>query len=84
MDLPRLAFANLLRRTSRSAFLVAALLIGVGTVVALFSITASLTDKAQADLETFGSNIAVAPKSTDVALTYGGLSVGGVTLGRAT
>ena len=81
MDLPRLAFANLLRRTSRSAFLVAALLIGVGTVVALFSITASLTDKAQADLETFGSNIAVAPKSTDVALTYGGLSVGGVTLG---
>ena len=81
MNLAGIAFANLRRRTSRSAFLVAGLLIGVGTVVALFAITASLTDKAQADLETYGSNIVVAPKSTEVSLTYGGMAVGGVAVG---
>ena len=43
MRLRTIALNNLWRRKARAAFLVAGLLIGVGTVVALVSLTQSLT-----------------------------------------
>jgi putative ABC transport system permease protein len=76
------AVTNLRRRKARAAFLVAGLLIGVGTVVALISITQSMTGQTKANLQSYGANIVITPQSKDVALSYGGISVGGLSVGR--
>jgi putative ABC transport system permease protein len=78
------ALNNLRRRKGRAAFLVAGLLIGVGTVVALISITQSMTGQTKANLQSYGANIVVTPQSKDVALNYGGISVGGLSVGQQT
>jgi len=79
-----IAIHNLLRRKARAAFLVAGLLIGVGTVVTLISLTQSMTGQTKASLQTYGANIVVSPKSKDVTLSYGGISAGDLSLGSQT
>ena len=81
MRLRTIAVSNLRRRKARAAFLIAGLLIGVATAVALVSLTQSMTGQTKANLQSFGANILIAPRSKDVALTYGGISVGGVSVG---
>ncbi len=81
MRLRHVAFSNLRRRKGRSAFLVAGLLLGIGTVVTLLTLSAALTVQAQSNLETFGANIVVAPRSDGLSLSYGGVALGGVTVG---
>jgi putative ABC transport system permease protein len=81
MTLRTIAFANLRRRKARAAFLIAGLLIGVATVVALLTLSRSMTGEAEANLESYGANIVITPKAEDVALTYGGIDVGGVSVG---
>jgi len=81
MRLDSIAVSNLRRRKARAAFLIAGLLIGVGTVVALLSLTRSMTGEAQANLKSYGANIVVTARNTDVALSYGGITVGGVSVG---
>jgi putative ABC transport system permease protein len=76
-----IALSNLRRRRARAAFLIAGLLIGVGTVVALLSLTQSMTGEARANLQSYGANIVVTPQSRDVALSYGGIAAGGVSVG---
>lgn len=82
MRLRTVAINNLRRRKARAAFLVAGLLIGVGTVVALISLTQSMTGQTKANLQSFGANIVVTPRSKAVALSYGGISVGGLSVGQ--
>jgi putative ABC transport system permease protein len=81
MRLRTVAFSNLRRRKSRAAFLVAGLLVGIGTVVALLTLSQALTVQAQNNLETFGANIIVAPRTDGLSLTYGGVTLGGVSVG---
>ena len=81
MRLRTIAFFNLWRRKARAAFLVAGILIGVGTVVALLSLTESMAGQAKTTMETFGANILIAPDADDVGLSYGGMSIGGVSVG---
>jgi putative ABC transport system permease protein len=81
LTLRTIAFANLRRRKARAAFLIAGLLIGVGTVVALLTLAKSMTGEAKADLQSYGTNIVIQPKSHDVSLSYGGMTVGGVNVG---
>ena len=69
MRLRTVAFSNLRRRKSRAAFLVAGLLVGIGTVVALLTLSQALTVQAQNNLETFGANIVVAPRTDGLSLT---------------
>ena len=81
MRLRTVAFSNLRRRKSRAAFLVVGLLVGIGTVVALLTLSQALTVQAQNNLETFGANIIVAPRTDGLSLTYGGVTLGGVSVG---
>jgi len=74
------ALGNLRRRPSRAAFLVAGLLVGIATVVTLLSMSRALTVQAQNQLETYGANIVVAPRTDDLSLSYGGVALGGVRL----
>jgi putative ABC transport system permease protein len=75
------AYSNLRRRKSRAVFLVAGLLVGIGTVVALLTLSKALTVQAQNNLETYGANIVVAPRTDGLALSYGGVSVADVSVG---
>ena len=81
MRLRTIAVNDLRRRKARTAFLVAGLLIGVGTVVALISLTQSMSGQTKANLQSFGANIVITPRSKDVSLSYGGISAGGVAVG---
>lgn len=80
MRLETIAFNNLRRRKSRLAFLVAGLLIGVATVVTLISLSTTLTEDVQNKMENYGANILITPQSDNLSLTYGGISLGGVSL----
>ena len=81
MRLRTVAFSNLRRRKGRAAFLVAGLLVGIGTVVALLTLSQALTVQAQNNLETYGANIVVAPRTDGLSLTYGGVTLGDVAVG---
>ena len=81
MRLHTVAFSNLRRRKGRAAFLVAGLLVGIGTVVALLTLSQALTVQAQNNLETYGANIVVAPRTDGLSLSYGGVTVAGVSVG---
>ena len=76
MKLRTVAFGNLKRRKTRAAFLVTGLLVGIGTVVALLTLSQALTVQAQNNLETYGANILVAPRTDGLSLTYGGVTLG--------
>ncbi|MBS0174911.1 MAG: ABC transporter permease [Nitrospira sp.] len=52
--------------------------IGIGTAVALLSLSGSLRDEIGSQLDRFGANIVVTPHSDSLALDYGGISVAGV------
>lgn len=78
MRLRTIAFNNLRRRKGRMAFLVAGLLVGIATVVTLLSLTSSLTMEAEHKLDSFGANILITPKTDELSLSYGGITLGGV------
>jgi putative ABC transport system permease protein len=78
MNLRTIAFNNLRRRKGRMAFLLAGLLIGVATVVTLFSLSTALTLDAEHKLDSFGANILVTPKRDNLSLSYGGITLAGV------
>lgn len=80
MRLEHIVFHNLRRRKGRAIFLVVGLLIGVATVVTLLSLTDALSMRAQHELENFGANIIITPHNEQLALSYGGIQLGGVSL----
>ncbi|WP_303721808.1 FtsX-like permease family protein [Malonomonas rubra] len=80
MKLESIAFNNLRRRKSRMAFLVLGLMIGVATVVTLVSLSSALTADIQHKMENYGANILITPRSDNLSLSYGGITLGGVSV----
>ncbi len=78
MKLHNISFNNLKRRKGKVIFLVMGLLIGISTIVALLSITESMTKDIEDRLDRFGANIVMVPRSENLTLSYGGITVGGV------
>ena len=78
MTLKEIALKNLLRRKSKAAFILAGLVIGVTTMVAVISLVEAMTTDINQKLEKYGANILVVPKTENLPLTYGGISLGGV------
>ncbi len=78
MTLKDIAFRNLMRRKAKAAFVLAGLVIGVSTVVTLVSFVEAMTRDINQKLEKYGANILVVPKTENLSLTYGGISLGGV------
>jgi putative ABC transport system permease protein len=81
MDLTAIALRHLGRRKVRAFFLLTGLLIGVATVVGLVAITQALSGQAEAKLQGDGPNILITPATESMALSYGGIAVGGLTVG---
>ena len=78
MRISTIAFANLKRRKGKALFLTVGIAIGIGTVVAMLSLGASIQQEVGAQLDRFGANILIVPQSNNLALDYGGVSVPGV------
>ncbi|MGB6066798.1 MAG: FtsX-like permease family protein [Desulfomonilaceae bacterium] len=78
MKLHDIAVNNLRRRKGKVFFLVTGLLVGVAAVVALLTTTSALEADIAHNMDEFGANILVTPRSEGLSLTYGGMNLGGL------
>ena len=78
MRISTIAWANLRRRKARAALLVAGIATGIATAVALLGLSHSIGDEIGRQLDQFGANIVVTPRSDQLALDYGGVALAGV------
>jgi putative ABC transport system permease protein len=78
MTLKEISIRNLIRRKGKAAFVLTGLVIGVTTVVAIISFVEAMTSDINHKLEKYGANILIVPKTENLTLSYGGLSLGGV------
>jgi putative ABC transport system permease protein len=78
MRLYTISLNNLRRRKTKMVFLVLGLVIAVSTVVALVTLSRIMNADFAKNLDEFGANILIVPKSDDLSLTYGGMTVSGV------
>ncbi len=81
MKLYHIGLKNLKRRRVRTTLTILGLALAVAIEVGLTGITKSLEDDFSRKLDEYGANILILPKSDDLSLDYGGLSVAGVTFG---
>jgi putative ABC transport system permease protein len=79
MNLQTISINNLLRRKGKMAFLTIGLAVGIATIVTLVTLTRSMSGDIERKMDEFGANILITPRSNDLAMTYGGISLGGVT-----
>jgi putative ABC transport system permease protein len=77
MTLKNIVISNLRRRKARAVFVLVGLLIGVTTVVGLISLVQEMKKDINHKLEMYGANILIIPKTENLSLTYGGMSLGG-------
>jgi putative ABC transport system permease protein len=73
-----IAYGHLRRSKARSALVAVGLAIGVATAVALAGVTAALERQLGEEIDRYGANIVVAPRTDGLEVTYGGVSVSGV------
>lgn len=78
MTLNAIAIANIKRRKAKAVFVLTGLLIAVATVVALLGLRQAVSSNMLLQLEQYGANIVILPQSDNLALSYGGISLGGV------
>lgn len=78
MTLKVIALRNLMRRKSKAVFVFAGLVIGIATIVTVITSVESMTADINGKLEKYGANILIVPKTENLTLSYGGLSLGGV------
>ncbi len=78
MNLKIIVFRNLLRRKGKAAFVLAGLVLGVSTVVGIITYVEAMTNDINHKLEKYGANILIVPRTENLNLTYGGISLGGV------
>jgi putative ABC transport system permease protein len=78
VKLHHISFNNLKRRKGKMIFLILGLFVGVATVVSLLSITETMTRDVEDRLDRFGANIVMVPRSDNLSLSYGGITVSDV------
>lgn len=78
MRLSGIAFGHLRRGKARAALVAVGLAIGVATAVALSGVTTALERHLGEEIDRYGANIVVAPRTDGLEVTYGGVSVSGV------
>jgi len=79
MTLTDIAFQNLRRRKGKTIFLLLTFILVVGITVSLNTLAKSMRNDLQKSLTQYGANVVITPKSEHFTLSYGGLSVSGVT-----
>jgi putative ABC transport system permease protein len=82
VQLRHIAFDSVRRRKGRFVFVLGAITLGIGTIVGLVSLTRTMQAEVSDELDRFGANIVVTPKSDMLDLSYGGLAVAGLEVSR--
>jgi len=77
-----IAIGNLRRRKGKATLVVIGLAVAVAAFVLVLSLVVSLRATMDDKLSKFGSNLVVTPASTQLSLTYGGVSVAGAGSGE--
>ncbi len=78
MRISTIALTNLQRRKGKAFFLIVGIAIGIGTAVALLTLSNSIKEEIGSQLDRFGANIVIVPQANNLALDYGGVSVSSV------
>jgi putative ABC transport system permease protein len=78
MKLYHISLNNLRRRKSKTIFLAIGLIIGIATTVSLTMITRMMNEDIAQKLDEYGANILIVPKSDGLTLSYGGMTIGGL------
>jgi len=79
MKLHTISINNLKRRKAKMAFLTIGLMVGIATIVTLITLTRSMSSDIERKMDEFGANILIMPQSNGLSMTYGGISLGGIT-----
>jgi putative ABC transport system permease protein len=80
MQIRNLAWASLKRRKGRFGFMLGAIALAIGTVVALLALSEAMEADVADELDRFGANIVITPRSRMVDLAYGSVAVAGLTV----
>lgn len=83
MKLYNIALHSLSRRKSKTIFLIIGLVLAVSSVVTLITVSENVNKSVASDLDEYGANIVISPKSDELVINYGGLNVGGINLSNA-
>lgn len=78
MKLYNISLQSIRRKKSKTIFLLVGLVLAVASVVTLITISENINANVSAKLDEFGANIIITPKNEQLAINYGGLSIGEV------
>jgi putative ABC transport system permease protein len=78
MRLTNVAMGNLKRRKLKMGLLVLGLVIGVASIVGLFSITKAMEEDLANKIDEYGANMLIVPDNDNVSISFGGIIVEGV------
>jgi len=83
MKIYSIAFQSLRRRKAKTIFLIVGLFLSVASVVTLITISENINKSVAINLDEFGANIIITPKSNQLMISYGGLSLGEVSFNNS-
>jgi len=78
MHVYTIALKDITRRKGKMALVVAGLAVGVAALVAILTIVLSFQKGIDKKLDTYGFNIVIYPASSNLSLSYGGMTISGV------
>ena len=82
MSITTIAYKNMMRRKGKTFLVLFGLTLAVATMVSVFMINESIRKAVDEQLDEYGFNIIVTPKTVDLNLDYGGMSLGTISQGR--
>ena len=83
MTLKTIAIKNIARRKGKVVLIVIGLTLAVATLVSIITIVRAFQGAVDKQLDEFGYNIIISPKSKDMAIEYGGMTLGVVSSYKA-
>ncbi|OGU77479.1 MAG: hypothetical protein A2V93_00280 [Ignavibacteria bacterium RBG_16_34_14] len=78
MKLYNISLQSLRRKKAKTFFLVVGLILSVASVVTLLTVSKNVNASIAANLDEFGANIIITPKTEDISINYAGISINSV------
>jgi len=78
MYLRSIALKNIARRKGKTVLVVAGLAIGIAALVAIITTMLAFQKNVDEKLDTYGFNVVIQPASSNISLSYGGMTISGV------
>ena len=83
MKIHHISFLSLRRKKAKTFFLILGLFLSVASVVTLITVSENINRSVAVNLDEFGANIIITPKSDQIMINYGGLSLGEVSFNNS-